>query len=977
MFDTQGPRLFSLPPGVDFPQALVDGLRARVQGPPEAMARVELYVNTTRMARRLREIFDRGTPGFLPRIRLLTDLSDPITRAQLPAPVPPLRRRLELTGLVSRLLDAQPDLAPRSSLFDLSDSLASLMEEMQGEDVPPEAVANLDVTDQSGHWARALRFFNIVQHYFESETAPDPQGFARMALAKRLESWQANPPQHPILIAGSTGSRGTTAAFMQAVAQLPQGGLILPGFDHDMPDNVWTQLNNPLTGEDHPQFRYARLMQALEMTPDQVIPWHETQAPSPARNQLLSLALRPAPVTHQWLSEGPKLPDLIPATSGLTLLEAETSREEALAIALRLRQAAMDGQQAALITPDRMLTRQVSAALDRFGILPDDSAGTPAQLTPPGRHLRHVAALLQAPLTAEALLTLLKHPLTHAGAKRNQHNLNTRDLELHIRKKGWPYPQADDIRAWGAAHDRHDWANWLADCFCDKPREGVHDLPSWVETHITLAEMICAGSASDDPKELWSENAGRVLAKAVGALRDEAPYGADMNANDYVDLFGALVAREEVRDRDAPHPLIKIWGTLEARVMGAEVLILAGLNEGAWPEMPGADPWLNRQMRAKAGLLLPERRIGLSAHDFQQAACADEVWLTRALKSDGAETVPSRWVNRLMNLMRGLPDKNGPQALKAMQARGAQWLAQAELAETPITSAPAPRPSPAPPPSARPTELSVTEIKRLVRDPYAVYAKHVLRLKPLDPLMQAPDALLRGVLVHEVMEHFVAGSIANPDNLRPDLMIAQAQALIGDPENVPFPTARALWQSRMARVAAWFCKTEAARQQIATPHPDNFEIRGRAQIPELGFTLKGTADRIDVDERGGAHIYDYKTGQAPTKAQQEHFDKQLLLEAAMVANGAFDKLQPRHVERAVFISLHPGKPEEVPAPLHEQPPAQVWSEFTQLIASYMEPDQGYTARRALMKDTDLADYDHLSRFGEWDVTDEPIKMGMA
>jgi RecB family exonuclease len=181
----------------------------------------------------------------------------------------------------------------------------------------------------------------------------------------------------------------------------------------------------------------------------------------------------------------------------------------------------------------------------------------------------------------------------------------------------------------------------------------------------------------------------------------------------------------------------------------------------------------------------------------------------------------------------------------------------------------------------------------------------------------------------------------------------------------------------MARVAAWFCKTEAARQQIATPHPDNFEIRGRAQIPELGFTLKGTADRIDVDERGGAHIYDYKTGQAPTKAQQEHFDKQLLLEAAMVANGAFDKLQPRHVERAVFISLHPGKPEEVPAPLHEQPPAQVWSEFTQLIASYMEPDQGYTARRALMKDTDLADYDHLSRFGEWDVTDEPIKMGMA
>ncbi|MCT4556892.1 MAG: double-strand break repair protein AddB [Pelagimonas sp.] len=976
MFETSGPRLFSLPPGVDFPRALVDGLHARHKGPPEAMARVELYVNTTRMARRLREIFDQGPPTLLPRVRLLTDLTDPLTAPDLPDPVPALRRRLELTGLVSRLLDAQPGLAPRASLFDLSDSLATLMEEMQGEEVSPEAVANLDVSDQSGHWERALEFFKIVQHYFEKDSAPDRQAYARLALEARLKQWQATPPQHPILIAGSTGSRGTTADFMKAVAHLPQGALILPGFDDAMPPDVWSRLDTPLTGADHPQYRYAQLMRDLDVAPDDVTPWHQTPAPNPDRNRLISLALRPAPVTHQWLTEGPDLAPLTKATQELTLIEAPTPRDEALAIALRLRRAVQDGQTAALITPDRMLTRQVTAALDRFGILPDDSAGIPAQLTPPGRLLRHVAALYQAPLTAEALLTLLKHPLTHAGADRNTHLLHTRDLELHIRSAGWPYPSADKIRAWGVSHDKQDWANWLADTFCDLPVSGLRPLADWVADHIALAEAICAGpTGGSDP--LWDKNAGRKLRQACTNLQDEAAFGADMNATDYADLFGAIIAREEVRDRDAPHPLIKIWGTLEARVMGADLLILSGLNEGSWPEMPSADPWLNRQMRAKAGLLLPERKIGLSAHDFQQAACAPEVWLTRSVKSDDAETVPSRWVNRLMNLMRGLPERDGQKALDAMKARGDQWLEQARLIEAPIPADPAQRPSPAPPLAARPTKLSVTAIKKLIRDPYAIYAQKILRLSPLDPLMQEPDALLRGTLIHSLLEEFVKATLDDPAKLDTDELITRARAFLGDPETIPFPTARALWLEKMERVAQWFVDGEAQRQSAATAHPDNLEVKGAQTIPALGFTLTAKADRIDIDDRGGAHIYDYKTGSAPTENAQLHFDKQLLLEAAMVHFGAFENLHPRHVERARYISLQPATPKEVPAPLDQISPEQVWEEFVKLMTSYADPKQGYTARRALMKDGDAADYDHLSRFGEWDVTDIPVRKGMV
>ena len=215
--DDPGPRVFGAPLGVDFPRALVAGLRQRFAGqPPEAIARAELIVNTTRMKRRIETLFAEGPPGFLPRIRLLDQPSDPHLAASLAPPIPPLRRRLELTALVSRLLDAEPDLAPRAALFDLADSLAALMEEMQIEGVSPETVAGLDVSDQSGHWARALRFVEIVQHFFAADTEPDAAAYQARLLEAQLDRWEASPPAHPVILAGSTGSRARPCGSWRA-----------------------------------------------------------------------------------------------------------------------------------------------------------------------------------------------------------------------------------------------------------------------------------------------------------------------------------------------------------------------------------------------------------------------------------------------------------------------------------------------------------------------------------------------------------------------------------------------------------------------------------------------------------------------------------------------------------------------------------------------------------------------------------------
>ncbi|WP_238366415.1 double-strand break repair protein AddB [Mesobacterium pallidum] len=972
MFKTDGPRVFGLPPGVDFPAALVAGLRARLAGqPPLAMARVRLVVNTTRMARRLRELFDDGPAALLPRIHLVTDLSTLAQFPDLPAPVSPLHRRLELVDLLSKLLDQAPDLAPRAALYDLADSLARLMDEMQGEGVPPEAIAALDVTDESGHWRRAQQFLSIVQHYFEdTHPAPDAQARSRALVSRLAALWQDAPPPDPVIVAGSTGSRGTTLALMKAVAALPQGALVLPGYDFDMPLAGWDDLQGALTGEDHPQYRFRRIVDELGIGPADVQPWSDATPPAPARNKALSLALRPAPVTSCWLAEGPHLPALEPAFADVTLVEAPNRRAEALAIALRLRAATEAGVTAALITPDRLLGREVTAALDRWAILPDDSGGTPLHLTAPGRFLRHVAALMTGETQASALLELLKHPLTHTGQDRGPHLLLTRDLELHIRRKGMPYPTRETLHGWALKHrEKHEddrvvgWAAWVAETMtalvsAPAPMEAL------IDRHIALAERIAAGPDTLDTGELWLKKAGTETHRLIQHLRDSAGLVAGMTPRDYADFLGKLLQSEQLRDRDAPRPDVLIWGTLEARVMGADLLILAGLNEGTWPEMPSPDPWLNRRLRHQAGLLLPERQIGLSAHDFQIAACAREVWLTRSLKSDDAETVPSRWLNRLSNLLNGLPDLGGPEVMTAMKTRGEHWLAQARALETPLRTAPARRPSPRPPVEARPKDLYVTQIRDLVRDPYKIYARKVLQLYPLDPLDQAPDALLRGIVMHDVLEAFIRQAMADRDHLSVARLLDLLATKLDD--DIPWHTTRALWQARLARVAERFVTEEQGRLMRGTPAL--FEATGGAELAGMEFTLKGRADRVDVTPGGQLRIYDYKTGTPPTVKQQKTLDKQLLLLSAIAERSGFRDQPPAPVAEALFVTLS-ASASNVEAPLDEMPTGVVWEELTRLIRHYSSPEQGYTARRAMVNDSDTGDYDHLARFGEWDVTD--------
>lgn len=969
---TERPRLFGLPPGADFAADLVAGLMARMAGkPPEAMAAVNIYLNTAKMRERVRAAFRAHGPLLLPRLKLLADLDgDP--SLDLPAPQPALRRRLDLMRLVRELMAHEADFAPGTAAIDLADTLAELMDEMAAEGVPPEALEDPDLAeDHAIHWERSLRFLRIIAPFFaEGGIAAGAAARQRRAAGMLIDRWRETAPQTPVIVAGSTGSRGATALFMQAVARLPQGAIVLPGFDGFMTDAAWASLSEArIPNEDHPQFRFARLLTALDMAPPEVADWHGT-APDPARNRLLSLALRPAPVTDQWLGEGQALLPLGRAAEGLTLIEAPTPRAEALAIALALREAAERGARAALVTPDRTLARRVTAQLDRWRIEPDDSAGRPLHLSAPGRFLRHVAGLFGRRVTGEALLTLLKHPLTATGGgDRGAHLRFTRELELHLRRKGPAFPAGADLIAWaGRAEEpaRTAWAMWIAGCLAAVPDMSDRPLSAWLEAVLALSESLAAGpDGVSEASELWREAAGEATARLVADLRAEADAAIALTAADFADLLTRLLQAETVRPTHAASRLITIEGTREAREIQADLVVLGGLNEGTWPAAVPPDPWLSRQMRLKAGLLLPERQVGLSAHDFQIAAAAPQVILSRAVRDDEAETIGSRWLDRLVNLMGGLEGEGG--ALADMRARGRAWIALAQAVEARETAAPARRPSPRPPADARPKELPVTAIARLIRDPYAIYAREILRLKPLDPLLAEPDARMRGQILHRIVEKFVQ-SRPEGENLQAarERFLALTDTVLA--EEVQWPTARALWRARMARIADTFVRSEEERRSEGTPIL--IEDKGGASLTQPDFRLTARPDRIDLLNNGDLHIFDYKSGEPPKPEQRRRFEKQLPLEAALAERGAFVHIGPRRVAAATYVRLG-GAGEEKTISREDLDPDGEWARLQALIAAYARPAKGYTARRAPFMKDDPGDYDHLARFGEWQMSDVP------
>jgi ATP-dependent helicase/nuclease subunit B len=569
------------------------------------------------------------------------------------------------------------------------------------------------------------------------------------------------------------------------------------------------------------------------------------------------------------------------------------------------------------------------------------------------------------------LLALLKHPFARRGQEPAAFRAMARALDLALRG---PRPDPG-LAGLARALDRgdaalHGWWDGIADLL--RPLEALFAKEEVPPADLIAAHLAAAEALACDGQEqclLWSNADGEAAAEFAAALQDA---GADLPAIEpasYAPLFRQLAMGVPVRAVFGQHPRLAILGPLEARLQHFDLVVLGGLNEGTWPRSAGADPWFSRPMRAVLGLEQPERDIGRSAHDFAMLAARPEVLLTRAVKAEGAPTVPSRWLQRLMQLTRGLDDEDGRMMAALAPASPALLAWARELAAAPSGER-LRRPAPKPPVEARPRRLSVTEIETWLRDPYAIYAKHVLGLMPLDGLDEKVGALERGTLLHGAVEEFVRRfPVALPAD-GAEQLVAIAAALFAEAGIAK--AAQAVWLPRFADAARGFLAVERRRRAaIAMTH---VELKGTLTFPAPGgdFTLTGRADRIDVLKSGGTAIVDYKSGAVPSVKQVEKMlAPQLPLEAAMLAEDGFH-IGRLVAETLIYISLADGEKAGDPSEISNGAAlgAEALARLKQRVARFDALDTPYHPRVMPFRANSTGDYDHLARVREWSAMAE-------
>ncbi|MCA1493373.1 double-strand break repair protein AddB [Sinorhizobium alkalisoli] len=1009
---------------------------------PLGLAGVTIFLPTRRAARVLRSEFVDllgGRSAILPTIRALgeTDDDSGFFDADVPAILdlaPPLSgtaRLIELGRLIlawrNRLpqvvleIHAESPLIAPASPADaiwLARNLAELIDSIETEELDWEALDGLDAGEHALWWQLTLAFLKIARTYWPDRLAEikhsSPARHRNAVLKAETQRMAAGMVTGPIIIAGSTGSIPATASLIAAVKALPNGTIVLPGLDQAMSDEEWgliagdRSITTDPASRTHPQYGLQRLLQRMATERRQVPVLGNVARDLDDRSAILSRALLPAKATDSWTETRDEFDRerLLAAFADVALIEAANEREEATAIAIALR-LALEGDedsQAALITPDRGLARRVGAELARFGIEADDSAGVPLSATQAGTLTRLLIEATLRPNDPVPLVGLLKHPLARFGYAVEEARRAADTLELLALRGSTAVAEISALEEvldkalaqhtvdrhpppWraGMGGDEIALARALARRIASavapltgaltsrpvegRPRSMTLTLADWAERTGRALEAVVIDERGS-LAELWGPEAGEALAALLsGIIGTEGQMEAD--GSQWCDIVEALAASEAVKPRSMRNPRVFIFGALESRLQSVDLVVLGGMNEGSWPGQTSNDPFLSRTMKSGIGLEPPERRIGQLAHDFQMACGTRRLIFSRAMRQGAAPTVASRWLQRLQAL--------GGEALASrLRANGASYLQWMRMLDEGSRQPLAERPQPKPPADLQPRKYSFSEVSRLRRDPYSIYARRILRLTPLDPFNCDPDAAERGSLYHRIVERFVKGGF---DASSPQGEEAMARLIkeAFDEERLPAHI-DTVWRPRFEAVARAFLFWERERRPgIAKSFT---EVAAAMDIGLADIMLTGIADRLDRLRNGTVDIIDYKTGSSPSaKEARALLDPQLALEAAALKAGAFGALGPETPHSLSYVRLKPGSRFAVDTVNNESSKArdtktadqlaeESLAELRKLLGALLSGRYGFASRLIVQKERDYGgEYDHLARVAEWATAD--------
>jgi ATP-dependent helicase/nuclease subunit B len=994
---TMLPRVYNIAPGGNFLEVLarkiLEGFPLEPSEIRPTLSRWTILLPTRRAARQLGLILlkQSGQKAIrLPRIKPIGDLEeDQLVDADLTSALPKAMSKpgqfFALFSLLRRWSEENPLIAlaneiansPAQSIA-LTNSLIKLVEQFETEEMTLENLSEVYDTDLSEHRNAILSLLALVKNSLpkilidESVIGPSERRNRLIRLeAQRIE---LDRSQGPIIAAGSTGTIPATRALLNAIARRPQSAVILPGLDQYMDEPTWSSLK-----PDHPQFALQKLLTELQINRGDVV---ELNSGNEQRSLLSSQLMRPTQTAHLWREElSTKKTEIISSMEDLHLVEAPDRHVEARAIALILRNLLeTSGQTGALVTPDRDLALRVKIELLRWNIKIEDSAGEPLTNFGLASLLHQILETVFEDFSPSSLISLVNHSACDLGLPRDKMLKNFRHFEVAVlRNYGVGNGLENLERAFESARLSFVNLERVSPLVAKLTEQDWHAMqqllkriseslkPLSVKSIASFQEQLnrllnCIGSLA--PQHDMDAPENLQFASVISLVEQDAHRLPPCDILTAVMLVLNALKIETFRETSGYHPRLAIYGLLEARMIPADVLIMGGLNETKWPAQPDPSTWLNRPMRDVLGLQQPEREIGVAAHDFAQGLGYDKVYLTWSKRVDGSPLVPSRWILRLMTVLRAA-------GIEQDVTQISKWVSLAKAIDEPKKLSPISKPKPSPPVTARPVRISITEVEKLIRDPYSVYARKILKLDPLPPVARKPDAALRGLLFHSAINEW--NEIISKSQVKNDFeILIQAgrsafMPFLNDSEISNF------WWPRFERMSRVLIKYEADfRKDLAQIHA---EIIGKFEfkINGIDHTVFGRADRIDLLNDGKTRVIDYKTGAPPTAQQVTvGLSPQLTLEAAILKHGGFVDLKSLTTDSLTYIKISGGSaPVEIVSikptdgSTIDELAERHLAGLKTLLSNYQNENQTYLPRVAVLREENELDYDHLSRFREW------------
>ncbi len=765
----------------------------------------------------------------------------------------------------------------------IASNLEDFLAEVDREELDLDNLENVDEIDLATHKQKILQFLRHFGSNWRQVLAKNDLkynlSYQREIIDLNSKYLDQNKTEFPIIAAGSTGSMKATSRLLKTISSLENGFIFLFGLDKDIKPEIWDVIS-----DSHPQFMLKRLLETLKILPNQVkdIKFEQFQQKDEQINKLLSYSFLPASKTDIWT----KINDLSEVSvQDLTQIECKDSFDEAAIISLIMLKAInQKDQSAALVTSDKNLAMMVKEILLKFDVNIDNSKNNKLVDSEIVSYLLSIAVFMTLDFKASNLLTILKNKITRVGFEDVFYLDNLKLFELEILRKNFSLKNIDLVAQKIEEFNDDNLSDWFKKI---RTTLNIFSLKEGKSSfyQVLLKNLECAKKLSENNKnEIGLDKLTGVeeFFEFLEEVRGEAS-SFKVESEVYYKILRQFLSGYNFDIKQNHHPRLHILSPIEARLMNFDVMIVSNLNENEFSSQIKTQNWLSRKMRLDFGLSDLTRKIGVSAFDFSNYLGNRQVFLTRSLLSNNSPTTKLRFLLKLETVLKAtnLVDKlddgkywyflleefnNFQEDNRFLSEKKRHQQLSKNLANPPLKD--------------RIKKISVTDVGKWIRDPYYIYAKRILNLKPLNKIDEEASFANFGNFVHETLENFVNDYDKIDKNNRLNILLTT----YGQKYFIKYflnQENHLLWWPRFENIAKWFIKNEIeVRKNLK-----NCDTELSANIVIDGVNISTKIDRINVDLEGNIEIIDYKTGMIAAALDiRKGLEPQLPLEALIFLN---------------------------------------------------------------------------------------------